>query len=119
MADEDLELDKFEADLLNLFEKRKFLLTRYTEDGFGIQGEGLTEIKVKIQDFYKLYKEGRTVEEIVEMIVSGNQRRQAEKPNIDNVFPLIKDKYFAVGYQNALKQAAEKQMCHGTRGICL
>ncbi|MFH1785586.1 MAG: hypothetical protein ABH842_04095 [Candidatus Micrarchaeota archaeon] len=105
---DDLEIDKFEAELLTVFERKKFLLTRYTEDGFCIQGEGLAETKIKIADFFKMHKEGKSVEEIVQIIASGNQRKMPEKPEINNIYPLIKDRYFASGYPTALKKAAEK-----------
>ena len=102
-----LELDRFEAELLSLFEKKKFILTRYTAEGFGIQGEGVDEIKVNMQEVSQLHKEGMTTDKIMEIVLK-NQKKLPQKPDIEKIYPLIKDKYFAVAYQNALKQVAEK-----------
>lgn len=106
MAD-DLEKVKFEAELLSMFEKKKYILNRYTEDGFAIQGEGVAEIKVNTTEYLKMHNDGRSIEEIAEMII-GSRRVIAEKPKMDNIYPLVKDKYYVGAYQNALKQAAEK-----------
>lgn len=106
MADE-LEKVKFEAELLSIFEKKKYILSRYTEEGFAVQGEGVAEIKINTAEFLKIHNEGKSLEEISEMII-GSRRIVAEKPKMDNIYPLVKDKYYVTAYQNALKQAAEK-----------
>ncbi|MFH1520681.1 MAG: hypothetical protein ABID61_03490 [Candidatus Micrarchaeota archaeon] len=106
MAD-DLEKVKFEAELLEIFEKKRYILSKYTEEGFAIQGEGVAEIKVNTDEFLKMHKSGKSAEEIVEIII-GARRVVEEKPVVDNIYPLVKDKYYVSAYQNALKQAAEK-----------
>jgi hypothetical protein len=100
------EMLRFQAQLLSELEKRGYLLTGFTEMGFGfVSTETGEKNEIRTSTYFKLYKSGKTISEIIEQITSiRKEMKTIEKADIENLFPIVKDADFMISYEKTLER---------------
>ncbi len=100
----DLEaLEKFRSKLMWALEEKGFLVTGLTEDGFTMEDrEKGTKHGVFILTYYKLFLEGKTIDEIIQMLLTSVPDKSQIR--IENCYPLVKDTEFVLDYQKLIEE---------------
>jgi hypothetical protein len=101
------ELLKFQAALLSELEKRGYILAGFTEDGFEIvaaNGHGGKRY-AKTTTFFKLYKQGKSIDEIAGYITNKEQFKEALKVKPEELLAMVKDLEFILKYEKMLESS--------------